>query len=290
MPLRFENGATPKAKDIFELDEEVAEGFNDLQNSNENAETISESSPKSSNQSNAESNESNANKSNAESNKDSNNSQSMQDSQTNTNEDKKSGIDLRGQTTPNGGKVEWISQFDNGGITSCYDTCKKILVNSGLSDKSALRSPETMFQIATENKKTSQPKNQDEYLTINYQIAKNGIVYLDSELEKGYPVMVGVDYEFDRKIKLKSGKIDYPNTDKTTDHFIVIVGRKYDEKGDLYYLFYDVGTNTINEKTYKAGSNDNNRLYLKADCSLRGKSQIPSKHYYVVTQIRRNVR
>ncbi len=200
----------------------------------------------------------------------------------------KSEIDLRGQTTPNGGKVEWISQFDNGGSTFCYNACKKILVDSGLSDKSALRS--SMFQIATENKNTSRPKKQDEYLMIDSQVAKNGIAYLNSELEKGYPVMVGVDYEFDRKIKLKSGKIDYPNTDETTDHFIVIVGRKYDDKGDLYYLFYDVGTNTINEKTYKAGSNDNNRLYLKADYSLRGESQIPSKHFYTVTQIRRNVR
>ena len=209
----------------------------------------------------------------------------------------KSEIDLRGQTTPNGGKVEWISQFDTrkegmgekAGRAACYDTCKKILVNSGLSGNSA--SPTTRFQIANENKKLSQSKNQSEYLVIDMQTAKDGIAYLDSELESGYPVLVGVDYEFDRKIKLKNGTIDYPNrTDFTTDHYIVIVGRKYDDKGDLYYLFYDVGTNTINEKTYKAGSNDYNRLYLQNDYSLRGRSQIPSKHFYVVTQIRRNIR
>ena len=201
----------------------------------------------------------------------------------------KSEIDLRGQTTPNGGKVEWISQFDNGGGTACFDTCKKILVNSGLSGNSA--SPTTRFQIANENKKLSQSKNQSEYLVIDMQTAKDGIAYLDSELESGYPVLVGVDYEFDRKIKLKNGTIDYPNrTDFTTDHYIVIVGRKYDDKGDLYYLFYDVGTNSINEKQYKAGSNDYNRLYLQNDYSLRGRSQIPSKHFYVVTQIRRNIR
>lgn len=148
-----------------------------------------------------------------------------------------------------------------------------------------------MFQIATENKNVLQSKKQDDYLMIDSQIAKNSIEYLDSELESGYPVLVGVDYEFDRKIKLKNGTIDYPNrTDFTTDHYIVIVGRKYDEKKNLHYLFYDVGTNSINEKQYKAGSNDNNRLYLKADYSLRGESQIPSKHFYVVTQIRRNIR
>ncbi|MGX2973306.1 hypothetical protein [Helicobacter sp. T3_23-1059] len=66
----------PKAKDIFELDEEVAEGFYNAQNNNENAETTSKSSLKSS----AESNESNA-ESNSKSNTDSSNSQSTQDSQ-----------------------------------------------------------------------------------------------------------------------------------------------------------------------------------------------------------------
>lgn len=80
------------------------------------------------------------------------------------------------------------------------------------------------------------------------------------------------------------------NNDLTTDHFVVIVGMGYDDKGKLYYLFYDVGTNSINEKQYKAGSNDYNRLYLQNDYSLRGRSQIPSKHFYVVTQIRRNIR
>uniref|UniRef100_UPI000CF0DEE0 TIGR02594 family protein n=1 Tax=Helicobacter rappini TaxID=95150 RepID=UPI000CF0DEE0 len=202
--------------------------------------------------------------------------------------ERKSEIDLRGKRTPNGGVVEWISQFDNGGGTACFDTCKKILVNSGLSSNSA--SPITRFQVAKENKKLLQSTNQSEYLVVDVQTAKDGIAYLDSELESGYPVLVGVDYEFDRKIKLKNGKIDYPNkTDYTTDHYIVIVGRRYDEK-NLYYLFYDVGTNSINEKQYKAGSNDNNRLFLQNDYSLRGQSQIPSKHFYVVTQIRRNIR
>lgn len=115
---------------------------------------------------------------------------------------------------------------------------------------------------------------------------KNFILNLKKEIER-----VGVDYEFDRKIKLKNGKIDYPNkTDYTTDHYIVIVGSKHDDKKNLYYLFYDVGTNSINEKQYKAGSNDNNRLFLQNDYSLRWQSQIPSKHFYVITQIRRNIR
>lgn len=57
VPLQFKNGATPKAKDIFELDEDIAEDFNDLHNSNENAESISQSSLKSSEDLDIKSNE-----------------------------------------------------------------------------------------------------------------------------------------------------------------------------------------------------------------------------------------
>ncbi|MGX2973212.1 DUF5675 family protein [Helicobacter sp. T3_23-1059] len=69
VPLQFKNGATPKAKDIFELDEEVAE-FDNAKKGNENAESMSESSAESSNQSNADSNKSNT-ESNTKSSKDS---------------------------------------------------------------------------------------------------------------------------------------------------------------------------------------------------------------------------
>ena len=63
----------PKAKDIFEIDEEVEE-FDNAKNNNENAESTSESSLKSS----AESNESNS-KTNAKSSADSSNSQSQKE-------------------------------------------------------------------------------------------------------------------------------------------------------------------------------------------------------------------
>ena len=89
----------------------------------------------------------------------------------------------------------------------------KKLVNSGLSSNSA--SPITRFQVAKENKKLLQSTNQSEYLVIEVQTAKDGIAYLDSELESGYPVLVGVDYEFDRKIKLKMVRYTIP-TKQTT--------------------------------------------------------------------------
>lgn len=219
-----------------------------------------------------------------------------------------------GKTTPNGGKVEWISQYDTiqvdrAGDNACKRACEAIMSQLGIKVENPDSNNKVSYQVAIEkdmgyntksktyqrdknmNLTDTNKQNQDEYMQVDTQAFQDGLAYLDSELESGYPVLVGVDYEFDRKIKLKNGTIDYPNrTDFTTDHYIVIVGRKYDDKGDLYYLFYDVGTNSINEKQYKAGSNDYNRLYLQNDYSLRGRSQIPSKHFYVVTQIRRNIR
>ncbi|GAB0173707.1 hypothetical protein NHP164001_17280 [Helicobacter trogontum] len=67
----------------------------------------------------------------------------------------------------------------------------------------------------------------------------------------------------------------------------MILGRGYDTKG-LFYRFYNVGTRYKNK-----GISDENKLYLKADNSLRGTSEIinrkTNKQYkFIVTQIRRN--
>ena len=65
-----------------------------------------------------------------------------------------------------------------------------------------------------------------------------------------------------------------------------ICGRKYDEKGDLYHLFYEVGTNHKDK-----GTSNENKLYVKTNQSLEGTSFLKhtnkaNKHYFV-TQIRK---
>lgn len=101
-----------------------------------------------------------------------------------------------------------------------------------------------------------------------------GVAYLDSELEKGNPVQVGVDHDLNYKIN--------NNSDHSTDHFIVIVGKGCDDK-KIYYSFYDVGTSFE-----KKGASDNNRLYLDtSDYSLKGKT-VYNGNFYTVTQIRKN--
>ena len=109
---------------------------------------------------------------------------------------------------------------------------------------------------------------------------QESLKYIDTELGKGYPITIGVDHTYQHKGGF--------NNNLSTDHFVVIVGRKYDEKGKLYYLFYDVGTRHKDK-----GISDENKLYLKADNSLRGTSEVinrkTNKQYeFVVTQIRKN--
>ena len=283
----------PKAKDILELDEDIVE-FNNAQNTNESEKSISESSPKSSNQSNAGSNESNV-----KSSKDSS------DSQSNADENKKSEIDLRvASGNKQGVEVKWISQYDTiqvdrAGDSACKRACEAIMSQLGIKVENPNSNNKVSYQVAIEkdmgyntksktyqrdknmNLTDTNKQNQDEYMQIDTQAFQDGLAYLDSELEKGYPIVVGVDHSYAYKGK------GY-NNDFATDHFVVIVGRKYDDKGKLYYLFYDVGTNHENK-----GTSDDNKLYIKNNQSLEGTSFLKNKDktnkHYFVTQIRKNL-
>lgn len=166
-------------------------------------------------------------------------------------------------------KVIWQTQFDSKWRNSiaqnsaCKKTCDDILINSGLTATSVSR----LFQTAIENDTHTQ-------LIINTDIAKKGIIYLDSELEKGNPVQVGVDHDLNYKIN--------DNSDHSTDHFIVIIGRGCDG-GKIYYSFYDVST-----RFEIKGASNNNRLYLdNSDNSLKG-TTVYNGNFYTVTQIRKN--
>ena len=112
-------------------------------------------------------------------------------------------------------------------------------------------------------------------MIVNKAIAKQSISYLDQQLEKGNPVLVGVDHTY----KYKGGF----NNDVTTDHFVVIVGRGSKDK-KVFYRFYEVGT------SFKAkGISNLNVLFVQDDYSLKGSTAYTSKHIYTVTQIRKNL-
>ncbi|MGM5630052.1 hypothetical protein O2K51_04040 [Apibacter raozihei] len=165
-------------------------------------------------------------------------------------------------------KVVWQTQFNakwgdkKAQNSACKKTCDAILVSFGLKETSKNK----LYQTALENKTHTK-------LEIKTDQAKLGVSYLDSQLEKGNPVQVGVDHDLNYRGGINEG---------TTDHFIVIIGRGC-ENGKIYYHFYDVGT------SYKAkGSSQNNKLYLDiSDYSLKGKT-VYNGNFYTVTQIRIN--
>ena len=183
--------------------------------------------------------------------------------------ERKSEIDLREKS---GGKVKWFSQFEppvpDYGNAACFRASKYTVQQAGIKDISGPY--EKTLQIAKELKKAN---TQTDYLSIDILKAKQAVKYIDEQLENAYPIVVGVDHTYGNTY----------NADKTTDHFVVIVGRKYDEKGKLYYLFYEVGTR------YKdKGISDDNRFYIENN-TLHGTPAHNMNRHYVVTQIRRNL-
>ena len=87
---------------------------------------------------------------------------------------------------------------------------------------------------------------------------KNGFEKINSELEAGRPVMIGVDYQ--------NGSSN-PNTDGTTDHFIILTGRGIDKRGKL---FYTADENVDNNSVEAGTSKTQNRFYLQPDQTLKG--------------------
>lgn len=114
----------------------------------------------------------------------------------------------------------------------------------------------------------------------NDKLTKEAVGYLLSALKENIPVIVGVD-----------NKAGSPNdaTDKSTDHFIVIVGAG-NENGIPFFLFYDNATNG------PTGVSNNNRLYyIETLGTISGRSDVPhvndpayGRRFYTVTQIRKS--
>jgi len=103
--------------------------------------------------------------------------------------------------------------------------------------------------------------------------AKTGIDYINQQLESGNPVMVGVNHN------LKKGQKD----GQSADHFVVIVGRSYDEeKKQFYFNFYEVGTS--DESKGKSGAN---RLYVNDNTTITG-TNYAGKRQFTVTDVRIN--
>lgn len=225
-------------------------------------------------------------------------------------------IDLRANpSNPNG--VKWQSQKSS---TGCKDACDKILNSAGIErsgqrltdyenikinegDKDTVsvfilaveKHREFKFKPGTSEVDKSGPKiiddikakyssfdetKQEIYLEPIPENLQYALEYIDSELEKGYPVLIGVDERFDKRIGDDEKRYNEPAY--TTDHFVVIVGRKYESNRVPKYIFYDVRTAHENK-----GASDKNTLRVEGNF-LKGTYN--NKLSYVVTEVRRNVR
>jgi muramidase (phage lysozyme) len=172
-------------------------------------------------------------------------------------------IDLRN-------KIVWHSQYDaqwgnkKSQDEACWKSSQQILTNSGLGNLSGYSSD--AIQLA---------KEINNHTKMNYlsEGLKNGIKYIDEQLQKNNPVLVGVNHDLNYRHE--------KNNDHTTDHFVVIVGRDCDNKG-AFYLFYEVGT-----AHKEMGESDDNKLYILKD-RIEGKTAYNSSKLYQVAQVRKN--
>ncbi len=105
----------------------------------------------------------------------------------------------------------------------------------------------------------------------SYQIsptatASKGLNYINEQLDKKRPVIVGVGRQLAGYEGSRSGA---EKDAKGTDHFLVIVGRKTDANGVAHYRFYDPGAY---ESMKASGSAAKNILSVDSQGLLRGKS------------------
>lgn len=136
-----------------------------------------------------------------------------------------------------GEKSKFVS-FGTNGIKNCLDLCKMILKNYGLSN---FGSSSNCIKLMCEknNKLVYFGDNPKE----NY---KQAIDCIDRHLEKGRPIIVGVNHTIGRGIN-----------DGATDHFVVIYGRKYID-GRYVYFYYEVGKSNV---LYGYNDDENRFIY-----------------------------
>jgi len=131
----------------------------------------------------------------------------------------------------------------------CYVSACATLANNGYEPGSYWGDKQYEFQMYTE---TNSP---------NVNITKTrlaGFEKINQDLETGKPIMVGVTYK---------PNSTNPDTDKTTDHFIILTGREFDDVGKLFYTGFE---NVDGGDTSLGTSSKLNRFYPQEDGTLKG--------------------
>ncbi len=168
-----------------------------------------------------------------------------------------------------GWRTEYVTMSDGSTRTlSCMDFAKEQIAVEGYEISNYFNNENQTIQIYTESG------------GVDSSAVDDAISYLKAALEENIPVIVGIDNH--------SGSPN-PNTDNSTDHFVVIVGMGSDANGD-YFLFFDNASEHVNQ-----GASSENKLYFDPiNKTITGESQVEwytnccTEYDYKVTQIRKS--
>ena len=167
---------------------------------------------------------------------------------------------------------ENMSFTPQGGNDNCKIHCDEIIDAMQIKSENAVgerlfSGRKAFYQLALENENNTA-------LIFDENNVSVCIKYLNLSLDKGLPVVVGVNHTFEKYKKVNAGI-----NELTTDHFVIIVGRGCDN-GNIYYNFWDVGTRHGKTNNYKFYFDKDNHLYCPSDFKER------RTH---ITQRRRNI-
>jgi uncharacterized cysteine cluster protein YcgN (CxxCxxCC family) len=179
--------------------------------------------------------------------------------------------------------VQWVSQFDSVFSSSpCYDSdaCCFVASNQILSYSGVSTNRAQQVVIAQTTSSTC------DNLTAT-DLFNEGIELINISLEEHkLPIVVGVHHP--KKNKTTQAWYHYcsGNTPSVTNHYIVIVGKGYDETVKKnYFRFYEVGTSHSSN-----GKSPENKLYIEDSSLIIGDTKYVNKSgYYTVTEVRKNI-
>lgn len=150
---------------------------------------------------------------------------------------------------------------------NCMSSCKDIMKNYNVPPGSSAH----VYQLLFERNGVLEYYDRTNYRTI-YQ---NAINCIDRHLNADRPIVVGVNHTIGRAIN-----------EGTTDHWIVVTGREYDEKlSQYYYIYIETGRNDAE----KGCNTTANRLYYdEKNYTFKDKDGGNKHLIYDVTQVRPN--
>ncbi|MCX2742669.1 hypothetical protein OO013_02265 [Mangrovivirga sp. M17] len=143
----------------------------------------------------------------------------------------------------------------------CYDAAVKMVKKTGATPLGVNNKIQTFIRESADGKDVDTYTNQ----------ALLGMQYIDKQLFQGKAVQVGIEKEYVKSIN-----------ETVTDHFIVIVGKKY-EDGNWYYIYFDPGS------YYKDISlNKKNKLLINGAKVTQKIIKNKKEYTYKLSQVRIN--